>query len=430
MPTIPTILIDKAGSLSAVDNAARALVRAQPGMYRAHRSDGLLVLSLDEGTGAAPREGETLAIAGDVGGMPLLGLLNQLGQNRETGRLIVKREQAERVIILKAGDVASVGSNLPRDRLGTYLVRLGKVTEQQLEQAQRETEGTGKRIGQILLAKGIIDAHELWSSIQQQITEIFADVVSWTEGSFILFRVPADFRFPSTPPLSMQGLLLEAVRRADEMSVFRERIPNGQTRLRRTSKAAPSSLSEDELRAIDAVGREASVADVARALHMNEFDATKLCYAIVKQGLVELITVQSTTDRIFVLRPEDRERIDIFNLAFREIRDEIVRAGQLENFTVGVMKYLSDAHGAFHRLFVGLAPDETGALPVERLVRNLTGVEHPERMTVLTEALNELTFFMLFQCGELLDPRNDENLGRRVRLIHASLGAANAKTRS
>ena len=150
MPPIPSISIDKAGNVSAVDNTARILLRTQPGMYRAHRSDGLLVLSLDEGTGAAPREGEVLAIAGDVSAMPLLGLLNQLGQNRETGRLVVKREQVERVIILKTGDVASVGSNLARDRLGTYLVRLGKVTDAQLEQAQRETEGTGKRIGQVL----------------------------------------------------------------------------------------------------------------------------------------------------------------------------------------------------------------------------------------------------------------------------------------
>ena len=36
-------------------------------------------------------------------------------------------------------------------------------------------------------------------------------------------RAP-DQPFPSTPPLSMQGLLMESVRRADEMSVFRERI--------------------------------------------------------------------------------------------------------------------------------------------------------------------------------------------------------------
>ena len=227
----------------------------------------------------------------------------------------------------------------------------------------------------------------------------------------------------------MQGLLLEAVRRADEMNVFRERIPNGQTRLRRTSKAPPPKFGEEEQRALQAVGREASVADVARAMQMTEFEATKLCYALVKAAVVELMTQQSTTDRIFVLRPPDREKIDIFNLAFREIRDEIVRAGQLEGFMIGIMKYLSDPAGAYHRLFIGLAPDETGALSMEKLVRNLGGLEHPDRMTFLTEALNELTFFMLFQCGELLDPRSDENLGRRVRLIHASLGTTGPTTR-
>jgi hypothetical protein len=70
---------------------------------------------------------------------------------------VLKRGSIERVVLLHNGDVASIGSNLAADRLGTFLVRLGKVSERALEEAQDEATRTGKRIGQALLARGLID---------------------------------------------------------------------------------------------------------------------------------------------------------------------------------------------------------------------------------------------------------------------------------
>jgi hypothetical protein len=420
MPPVPSVILDKAGTVSAVDAAARGVLAAVPGMYKVVRAGGVIVLTLDEGTGSSLREGEKLAFAGDISSWGLLNLFNVLGQSRESGRLVLKRDAVERVVLLRTGDVASVGSNLPRDRLGTFLVRLGKVSEAQLEDAQRETERSNKRIGQVLLAKGLVDAHELWSCIQAQVQDIFADVVSWSDGSFVLYRLPEDFKFPSTPPLSMQGLLLEAARRADEMSVYRTRIPSVAAKIRRTAKPAPDDLSNDEQRALALMAPEATVLDVSKALHVTEFDATRILHELLKRGLVELPKAAPEA-AAFVLAPEDRARIDVFNLAFREIRDEVVRSGHLERFTVGVMKYLSDPTAAHQPLFVGVRIDETGALSVDRLAKNLGGCTVADRVGFLIDALNELTFFMLFQCGELLDQKSDENLGRRVRLIHASL---------
>jgi hypothetical protein len=420
------IVIDKAGNIAAGDAKAKAELASVPGRYKAHRAGSLVVMTLDEGTGAVAREGETLAIAGTVEAQGLLALMNLFGQNRETGRLVLKRQQVERVVLMHNGDVASIGSNLPTDRLGVFLVRMGKVTDRDLEAAQRESEKTGKRIGQMLLQKGIIDAHELWSAIQEQITELFADVMQWVDGSFCLYRLAPGFAFPTTPPLPMQGLLLEAVRRADEMSVYRVRIPSVHTRLKRTARAAGETLEDLELQlanaAFQVLVKECSLADVSKALHVAEFDATRACYELLKRGLVEIVKAQPNAPA-HKLRRDDQARIEVFNLAFREIHDEVVRSGQLERFVLGVRKFLADEGHAFHALFRSVVPDATGALPVDTLARNL-GVlvaEGHDASEVIGEALNELTFFMLFQCGEVLDSQSDEHLGRRVRLIHASL---------
>lgn len=425
----PTVLVDRSGAIVRVEPEARELLKLLPGRYRLHRAGGVLTLVSDENAGTAAQPGETLALAGDIAAMPLLSLMNLLGQSRETGRVVIKHGDVERVTLLKTGDVASVGSNLPRDRMGEFLVRLGKIDERQLNAAMELMHQSGQRIGQCLVQLKFLQPHELWSCIQEQMTDIFAELCSWTAGSFVLYRVPAEHPFPQTPALSMQHLLLEAVRRADEMSVFRERIPNVNARLRRTAKDAGEVSDEDSAAFgyFDMMGQSgATVAEVATSLQVAEFNATRLCYQLLRVGLIELVRETRPPGPPFKLAAADRERIDIFNLAFREIKDEMVRAGHGEVLTDGVRKYLADPNGAFADLFRYVDLDDSGALLVDPLVNNLATLHGMglDPATVLTDALNELTFFMLFQCGELLTPKADENLGRRVRLIHASLPSA------
>ncbi len=419
---VPSVRIDASGAVTAVEKAARDVLGALPGVYKAMRAGSLLVLTLDEGTGAAPRDGEELVIAGSLAKDTLLGLLNLFAQNRDTGRLVLKKDHIERVIMLRHGDVASVGSNAPEDRLGRFLVRVGKVSDQQLEAAESEARSSHKRIGQVLVSRGLLDAHELWSTIQSQITDIFSDVVGWQDGSFILYRLPEGYPFPSTPPMSMQGLLLESLRRQDELSVFRERISDRNVRLEPTGKAPKTDLEELELRAFEAIGLGASVADVARVLHLTEFDATRACYGLLKAKLVQ-VSEAAPPSQALSLTTAQKERLEVYNLAFREIQDEMERHGKATDFARSVEKYLQEPSIAHAMLFSGVLPDRTGALPTEQLVNNLARLDTAEPMDFLQEALNELTFFMLFQCGEMLDAQSDENLGRRVRLIHAALSA-------
>jgi hypothetical protein len=421
-----SVLIDHGGAIVRIDDPAREAFKAVPGPHSVHRAGAVVVLVHDEDAGS-DKPAEQIAIVGDIQTMSLLGLANLLGQNRETGRLVVHKGDIERVVLMKQGDVATVSSNLPRDRLGAFLARLGRVTEADLELAQAESKEKGVRIGQLLVQQKLIDPHQLWSCMQEQITELFADLVAWTEGSFVLLRVPDDHPFPTTPALTMQGLLLESVRRADEMSVFRERIPSVNARLRRTQKEPKQGMPDDEVAALKALGAEASVLDVARLAKVNEFEATRLCYQLLKAGLIEIPKVApGAAVKAFHIHEEDKQRVYLYNLAFREIRDEIARHGRHAMFLDSVRKYLADKNSVHHAMFRGVPVDDSGALHEATLTLNLSalgGLGHDVSAAV-TEALNELTFFMLFQSSELLDPKSDENLGRRVRLIHASLPQA------
>ena len=321
--------------------------------------------------------------------------------------------------------LASVGSNAAEDRLGRFLVRLGKISEQQLQDALDEAGRTKKRLGQILVHRNWLDAHDLWATIQEQITEIFSEVVNWSEGAFVLYRTMGEYKFPSTPPLSMQGLLLEAVRRADEMSRFRDVIPDATVVVQRTAKSFGGEFDDaHERAAYSALEKPTRIDTLAKVIHQSEFDTTRAIFGLMKQGLVEVGQALPEETGPFHLSDEDRAKIEVFNLGFAEIRDEVVRNDQLEGFMVGVLKYMSDESGAYRDVFRGLVPDGSGAIPLPKLEQNLSRLKSKNAMSDVTEALNELTFFMLFQCGELLDSASDENLGRRVRLIHSALSGS------
>ena len=255
----------------------------------------------------------------------------------------LKIKKSERVVILKEGEVASVGSNLPTDRLGTFLVRTGRVTEADLETAEKEASASGLRIGQILVEKKLIDVHDLWTSIQSQITEIFSEVVSWEQGCFILYRFGPDHKFPSMSTMSMQGLLMEAVRRSDEMSVYRNRVTSFNVIVHKTDKPLPDNAEHHERLAYDSIDAPIRLALLAKRTRQTEFDATRTAYALLKKGVIKIGEEKKEPQvEEFVISPDEQARLDVYNLAFREIRDEVVRNGKLENFMVGMMRYLSN----------------------------------------------------------------------------------------
>ncbi|MCC7110166.1 MAG: DUF4388 domain-containing protein, partial [Deltaproteobacteria bacterium] len=97
--SLPTLLVDRSGAIVRAEPEAREVLKAQPGSYRVHRAGGVVLLILDENAGTAAKQGETLALAGDIAAMPLLGLMNLLGQSRETGRVVLKDGDVERVVL-------------------------------------------------------------------------------------------------------------------------------------------------------------------------------------------------------------------------------------------------------------------------------------------------------------------------------------------
>src|SRR3989442_641615 len=172
--------------------------------------------------------------------MPIEGPLRELGihdvfqlldLSRKTGALRVTSElrHNEGTIYFDNGVVVSAEIRSNPHPLGALLLRTGKITEADLERARdmQQRQGDRRRLGEILVALGVITKREVERQVRFQIEEVVFEVMSWNEGYFS-FAEQGESKVPTelTVRIPVEALLMEGARRIDEWSRMEKRIPH------------------------------------------------------------------------------------------------------------------------------------------------------------------------------------------------------------
>src|SRR5262249_54554229 len=156
-----------------------------------------------------------------VGG--LVDVINFILSQQWSGQLAIVDGAARKTIYFRRGDVRTAASNVTEDRLGSVLYRYGIVSEDQLQEAVAAVGGA--RLGQVLVEKGVLTPHDLYTYVRKQVEEIFFSVLVMRAGAFYFYRTDEDQGPVSQLSLSTKQLLFDGVRRIDELGYFREKLP-------------------------------------------------------------------------------------------------------------------------------------------------------------------------------------------------------------
>src|SRR2546427_2402207 len=162
-----------------------------------------------------------MAIEGPLRELGIHDVFQLLDLSRKTGVLRVTSELRHNAgtIYFQDGTIifAEIKSN-PHP-LGALLLRTGKITEADLERARdmQTRQNDPRRLGQILVAMGVLSPREVERQVRFQIEEVVFEVMSWREGVFSfsgerVTGVPAGTRVRISPA----ALLMEGARRLDE----------------------------------------------------------------------------------------------------------------------------------------------------------------------------------------------------------------------
>jgi len=125
-----------------------------------------------------------LPTSGDIKEQDLTQILMQLQDQKVTGSLVLRNNEAVKSIHLKEGSIVYASSNLSGDRLGEILLQLGKISPEQFHRSVDLLKETGKQQGAILVEEGYITAKELFEGLKYQVKEIIYSLFLWEEGQY------------------------------------------------------------------------------------------------------------------------------------------------------------------------------------------------------------------------------------------------------
>ena len=182
-----------------------------------------------------------MALRGTLGDFSLADILQLIGLQRKTGLLVLRRGEEQVRVGFENGRVVSAETSLraPEDRIGQYLLRSGKLTEQRLEAALREQNQTLQRLGHLLVEKHWVDRETIRHLLTLQVSETVYDLFRWRDGEYDFQPgVPSQWDREFIEPIACDALLMQGAQMIDEWPLIERVIPSSAVVLQPTRRAA------------------------------------------------------------------------------------------------------------------------------------------------------------------------------------------------
>jgi hypothetical protein len=395
------LIIREDGALLASGKAASELLAEHAGRYRIVLGPpGVLVLEHEGSSGRSELRRRVLMTGEIVGKSTVLELVSMIMHNGWRGELSLLQSPARR-LNFDQGALKAAQSELASERLGEVMEALGVITSEQLTQVASSASKTpDRRFGETALQRGFLDPGQLFAALQAQAERIFQAAILVTHGNYV-FALPADDAEPppTTLHLPVQGLLLEAVQRIDEMAYFREKIPNGDVRPVLT-EAGRARLSSSLLPVAELSDGQHSILQIGSELKMGEFDVTKKVMQLLQTGCIELEAQQSIGEGVTRIVAQ-------VNAMLREIRDTVERHGGqkgVRQMSWTLQKWADQADLSQH---FGPGVTFEGDIDPELCLRHLGDEGAARPLESLHRNAHELISFAMF-CASPALPREAE----------------------
>jgi hypothetical protein len=245
-------------------------------------------------------------------------------------------------------------------------------------------------------------------------------VLAFRQGEYYFYKTTAESGPPSQLQLSTKQLLFDGVRRIDEMSYFRAKLPSSDVVLQQRVPQPEEKLPPREARVLALVDGTRDIVAISRDSHLGEFETTKILFQLFASHYVQMPEARVSAQMQAVPGTDSATQVvEIFNQAYARVHTtvqtndkELALARGLESFFASMTE--------FAPLFSGVTVDGKGELPAESIVANLSmaPVDDKLRLDYLYRGLNELLFFELFIAGEgAVDRRAELELHEKLHQI-------------
>lgn len=240
-----------------------------------------------------------MGLSGSVKAFSLDDLLNFLTASGHRGTLRVHHKDAEKILYLYQDQLHFERSTWSF-RLGDVLVRRGEITPEQLERALALHRERDTRLGNVLVDEGYTTPERILEARRHQVEEEIYECFAW-EDAFFEFKkgeLPDGFELRRSDPeefgFPVSSLLMEAVRRIDELKLIRTTLPSEKRLYRQEdgeehTKRAGKALTEAKARVTDPAevfNGKLSLAAMPYYLGLSRFETQSLLTNLIVAGHV------------------------------------------------------------------------------------------------------------------------------------------------
>jgi len=357
--------------------------------------------------------------------------LSFMAMIRESGKLVVRRMNLERTIHWKEGEIVFASSNSPEHSLGQFLLRNGKITNDQYEESKRRVTPQ-LRHGKLLVQMGAISPKDLWWGVKNQVLEIIYSLLAWKDGEFAFYESSEELAQERIVlQINTSSVIMEGIRRLDESARIREKIPNLGIVFTKLPGATPDfralEMSEGEIDIYNNIDGRLNVRELTGRSDLTEFEVTRILFQLLSARLIEPVTEEKSFRPIFLDvedSPELLKVISTYNDMFGRLYEALEKTVGEDQARDIFMTTLQNAET--DELWAGVFFDQYGRFDENMLIANISELPFEKRKAVLDEGLNTLLSVQLFEVSQHLDAAGKVDVFRFISDQKANLEKATA----
>lgn len=245
---------------------------------------------------------ERLSISGFLRHYQMSDILLDLKKSDKTGIFEITKVPIIKKIFIKNGDMVFAVSNESEDRLGEFLLRVGKINLDQYFQSVNVLKKTGKRQGTVLVELGFLKPNDLVWAVQNQVEEIILSLFQWEDGEFLFREGQLPTKEVITLKISTANLVYRGISKIESQTRIKNVLPPLDTIV--CYSPDPMNLFQDihldkaDKDIFSLINGKSTIEEILSISPLDKFQTMRTLYALFSTRIIEILEEGTLADGI------------------------------------------------------------------------------------------------------------------------------------
>ena len=360
---------------------------------------------------------EKLSISGRLRDYQMSDILLGLKKSDKTGILEMTKGHITKKIYERDGNIIFATSNEDEDRLGEFLLRVGRITLEQYIHSVNILKKTGKRQGTVLVELGYLKPADLIWAVQNQVEEIILSIFMWEDGEFLFIEGSLPTKEVITLKISAANLIYHGIKRINSFTSIKNALPPMDTVLYYSTD--PMNLFQDiyldkaDKDIFSLIDGKSSIEKILSISPLDNFKTLKTLYALLSTRIIEIKEEGALEDGIHekILKDKVTDIDSVFIETVENIHEKIESINYYDLFEIDKQASHDMIKKAYYKSAKEFHPDRHFSLPSIEIKNKLNTI-----FSKITEAYRILS-----------DPRMRSKYDQRLSYGTASTEKSNVE---